>query len=318
MHRRHLLVSSLMASHQAWGQAPAKAMFDQLKIVIPGGKGGGWDQTGRTLGTAMQMSGVVKTLSYVNIGGQGGQLGLQEYRKHEADPNALMIGGMVMVGATSQVDARINMQGVQPLARLTTDYSILCVSSKSTIKDVDDLAGKLRTGIDRMRFAGGSKGGVDHMISIMMGMASKNKARAVNYTPFTSGQDVVTSLVNGDSEIGISGYSEFKGDIESQQIRPIATSNMSSQFGYPSLRKYGVDLDVGNWRGVFTGKAVAPAARSKLMAAVETAVNHEHWKTSLERNRWSGAWQSGKDFAEFVELQRMLAKSMAYMLKFGD
>ena len=142
MHRRHLLVSSLMASHQAWGQAPAKAMFDQLKIAIPGGKGGGWDQTGRTLGTAMQMSGVVKTLSYVNIGGQGGQLGLQEYRKHEADPNALMIGGMVMVGATSQVDARINMQGVQPLARLTTDYSILCVSSKSTIKDVDDLAGK--------------------------------------------------------------------------------------------------------------------------------------------------------------------------------
>ena len=92
---------------------------------------------------------------------------------------------------------------------------------------------------------------------------------------------------------------------------------MSPQFGYPSLRPYGVDVDVGNWRGVFTGKDVAPAAHSKLMAAVETAVNHEHWKSSLQSYRWSPAWQAGKDFAQFMDLQKILAQSMAYLLKFG-
>ena len=55
--RAALLVSGLLASFAAFGQ-PA------LKMMIPANPGGGWDQTGRQLATAMQSDKLVSGVQY--------------------------------------------------------------------------------------------------------------------------------------------------------------------------------------------------------------------------------------------------------------
>lgn len=96
----------------AWAQAarpaPAAAAaataaaIPRLRIVIPANEGGGWDQTGRALGAALIAAGAVGQIEYENIGGKGGTIGLARYvEKYDADPDTLLMSGMVMVGAVA-------------------------------------------------------------------------------------------------------------------------------------------------------------------------------------------------------------------------
>ena len=75
---------------------------------------------------------MVDKVIYENIGGKGGTIGLAEYtQRYGSDPNSLMIGGMVMVGALALNKASADLQKVQALARLTSDYLVVAVPADS-------------------------------------------------------------------------------------------------------------------------------------------------------------------------------------------
>src|SRR5438132_418259 len=71
-----------------------------VKILIPANPGGGWDQTGRTLGKVMADNKLASGVQYDNRGGAGGTIGLANFvNSQKGDPGALMIGGQAMVSA---------------------------------------------------------------------------------------------------------------------------------------------------------------------------------------------------------------------------
>ena len=99
--------------------AGSAAAFDSIKMMIPANPGGGWDTTGRELGKAMVAAGVVKNMQYDNKGGAAGAIGLAQFvSASKGDPNALMMGGMVMVGGTIQNKSAVTLDQVTPIARL--------------------------------------------------------------------------------------------------------------------------------------------------------------------------------------------------------
>src|SRR5262245_15239053 len=70
-----------------------------LRMMIPANPGGGWDQTGRNLAAAMQSAKLVSGVQFDNKGGAAGTIGLAQFvNASKGDPNAVMVGGMVMVG----------------------------------------------------------------------------------------------------------------------------------------------------------------------------------------------------------------------------
>jgi putative tricarboxylic transport membrane protein len=91
-----------------------------LKMMIPANPGGGWDQTGRNLAAAMQSAKLVSSVQFDNKGGAGGTIGLAQFvNSAKGDPNAVMIGGMVMVGAIYLENSPVNISMDTPDARLT-------------------------------------------------------------------------------------------------------------------------------------------------------------------------------------------------------
>jgi len=52
-----------------------------------------------------------------------------------------------------------------------------------------------------------------------------------------------------------------------------------------------------------------------MLAAVEAATRHESWLRTLKQNRWEPSWLTGKDLAEFMELDLTTARVMVYLLK---
>jgi putative tricarboxylic transport membrane protein len=291
----------------------AQRVATSLRIVIPANAGGGWDQTGRALGAALVASGAAERVEYENVGGKGGTIGLAQFvQRHGSDPDALLIGGMVMVGAVALQKPAVNMSHVQPLARLTSDYLVVAVPADSPIRNAKDLVAALRSDLAHQSFAGGSAGGVDHMFAGLLTRAAKAAPEQLVYKPFPGGAQVVEALLKGEARMGVSGYSEA---LAGGKLRAIGVSSRRSLFGLPSFREQGLDADMANWRAVFTGKQVGAARAQALLGAVEQATQHESWQRALRQNRWESSWQAGRDFSGFLELEHTTASVMTYLLK---
>lgn len=304
------------AAHATRAAGSAQRVATSLRIVIPANAGGGWDQTGRALGAALVASGAADRVEYENLGGKGGTIGLAQFvERHGQDPDALLIGGMVMVGAVALQKPAVNMSHVQPIARLTSDYLVVAVPADSPIRNAKDLVAALRSDLAHQSFAGGSAGGVDHMFAGLLTRAAKAVPEQLVYKPFPGGAQVVEALLKGDARMGVSGYSEFSEALASGRLRAIGVSSRRSLFGLPSFREQGLDADMANWRAVFTGKQVSAARAQALLGAVEQATQHESWQRALRQNRWEPSWQAGRDFSGFLELEHTTASVMTYLLK---
>ena len=97
-----------------------------LKMMIPANPGGGWDQTGRALGAAMQSAKVVGAVQYENKGGAAGTLGLAQFvNSAKGDGNQMMVNGFVMVGALAMNKSPVTLDQVTPIARLTEEIQVI-------------------------------------------------------------------------------------------------------------------------------------------------------------------------------------------------
>ncbi|MES2951634.1 MAG: tripartite tricarboxylate transporter substrate-binding protein [Pseudomonadota bacterium] len=302
--------------------APVKAktnskLAQKLRIVIPANPGGGWDQTGRALGSAMVSSGVVDEVEYENKGGKGGTLGLSYYaEKYKNDPNSLLMGGAVMVGAVALQKPAIDLSHIQPVARLTSDFEVLVVAGDSPIKTVADLANAMKKSLKAVAIAGGSAGGVDHMFAGVLARAVGANPEDLNYLPFAGGAEVVSAVLTGKAMVGISGFSEFSTQLAQGQLRAIGLSSRRSMFGIPTIREQGLQVEMANWRGVFTGTGVAAQRREEMVEAVQRATTQETWKNTLKQNHWAASWLAGADFNSFIDFDLTTTRVMVHLLKF--
>jgi putative tricarboxylic transport membrane protein len=304
MKRRHFQAAGLGAfagfALQAAGPARAQAL-GTVKMLIPANPGGGWDQTGRALGTAMQAAKVAQAVQYDNKGGAAGTIGLAQFvHAAKGDPNALMVGGMVMVGGIALNRSPVDLSMVTPVARLTTEHEVVVVPAASPHRTLGDLLKAFRADPGKVAWAGGSAGGTDHILVGMLARAIGVEPSRINYVAFKGGGEAMTAIVGGHVAAGVSGVGEFAEQVRAGRMRALAVSSAKGLDGVASLREQGVDVELGNWRGVFGAPGLAPAQRDALVAAVRGATESPSWKESLHRFGWDPAFLGGEDYRGFV------------------
>lgn len=323
MHRRQFLKAGGAATG-LWGtgawaqktQAPKFETLPELRIVIPANPGGGWDQTGRALGTALQMTKLVDRIQYENIGGKAGTIGLTQFvERYSNTPNTLLVGGMVMLGGIALQRPAVDLTRVQAIAELTSDFMVVAVPAASSIKSLKDLAARLADPAFKATVVGGSAGGVDHMLLGMILRASRGLPDNFSYLPTSSGSDAVRALTEGKAQLGISGYSEFRSAIETGSVRALAISSKRGKFGLPSLREGGIDTELANWRGVFAPSGNTPAQTSAMAVLVDRVAKSPEWADLVRRNDWQPTYKAGSVFSNFIETEQTMARVVVHMLK---
>jgi putative tricarboxylic transport membrane protein len=276
---------------------------DSVKMLIPANPGGGWDTTGRELGKAMTASGAVKNIQYDNKGGAAGAIGIAQFvNSAKGDPNALMMGGMVMVGGLIQNKSPVTLEQVTPVARLTSEYEVIVVPANGP-KTLKELLAKFKADPGSVSWGGGSAGGTDH---ILVGLIAKDIGVApskVNYVPFKGGGEAVSAIIGGHVTAGISGLSEFSQHIKSGKMRALAISSAKSTDGIPSLKEQGVNVELANWRGIFGAPGITKAQRDDLIKVVEAATKTKEWKESLKRNDWEDFYLPGDAYGKYLQAE---------------
>jgi putative tricarboxylic transport membrane protein len=281
--------------------------IENVKILVPANPGGGWDQTGRALAAAMQSAKLVKSVRIDNRGGAGGTIGIAQFvNSAKGDPEAIMVGGLVMVGAIELNKSPVTMAQVTPVARLTAEYDVIVVPGGSRHRTLKDLLDAFKANSGAVAWGGGSAGGVDH---ILVGLLAKeigaNPAK-INYVPYAGGGEAVAAILGGHVAAGVSGYGEFQPHIKSGKMRALAISSaarLKEVPDLPTIKEQGVNVEVSNWRGVFGAPGITEAQRNDLTQLIVATVKTPAWQEALKKNDWSDVLQTGDAFRTYIDAE---------------
>jgi len=268
-------------------------------IIAPAAPGGGWDQTARSMQEALQAEGISGNVQVTNVPGAGGTIGLAQFvNQSNGNPNALIVGGYVMVGAVLTNASPVSLADVTPIARLTGESDVIVVPANSQLQTIEDLVALLKSDPGSVSWAGGSAGGVDHIAAGLLAKTVGVDPTLVNYIAYSGGGEALAAVLGGQVTVGISGLGEFNAQIKSGDLRALASTGATRLDGsdIPTLSEAGVDLVVENWRMVAAAPGITDEQKAAINADIEKLVTSATWKQTLDTKGWANMYLAGADF----------------------
>ena len=236
-----LVIAGVANASQSVSGADARS---SLTLIAPAGAGGGWDGAARESQQTLRSEGIVNNPKVVNIPGAGGTIGLSQLTEMPGESTTAMIMGITMLGAININGSGIQIDDVTPIARLTDDYDVVVVSADSPVNSIDDLVAEWKQDPDHFPFGGGSLGSLDQMIVAQLAKEAGIDPATINYMAHSGGAELATALLSGTIQASVSGYADFKDQIEAGRLKMIGVSAEGPVKGIdaPTLIEQGYDV----------------------------------------------------------------------------
>jgi tripartite-type tricarboxylate transporter receptor subunit TctC len=255
-----LLFGAAIQSASAQGAYPSKP----IRIVVPFGPGGFADITVRLVGQKLaERTGTQVVIE--NRPSAGGIVAANAVTSAAPDGYTLFVfsSGIALSKAllkTMPFDPATAFSSISTMAMFDLLLLVKADSPMHTLKDALDTA---RADPAKFNIGTINPGSTQNVTAELL--------RSVTGVPMTivphrTSAEVLTSLLRGDTLIGVDSYAALKSPIDAKTIRAIAGSgNKRSpmQPDVPTLRESGVDAAVDGWNSL-----VAPAGTPKEIIAV--------------------------------------------------
>ncbi|PZO67790.1 MAG: C4-dicarboxylate ABC transporter substrate-binding protein [Paracoccus denitrificans] len=291
---KHAFLAAIFAAATA-----LPAMAADYTIMAPANPGGGWDQTARTMQDVLQKDGISKRVQVVNVPGAGGTVGLAQFAaQNKGKPDALLVGGYVMVGAILTNNSPVSLSDVTPIARLTGEYEAIVVPTASPLQTIDDLVAALKKDPGAVSWAGGSAGGTDHIAVGLIAQAAGVDPTKINYVAYSGGGEAMAAILGNQVTAGISSLGEFASQIQSGSMRLLAVSGPERIEGFdaPTLKESGLDVELQNWRMVAAAPGLTDEQKAAVTADIEKMAKSAEWQEQLKTKGWSDTFLAGPEF----------------------
>ena len=289
---------------QASGSAAAKYPTKTVDIMAPAATGGGFDTTARLVQRALTEEKLVTTnVTVSNVPGAGGTVGMAQLLKNKGDSHTLIVVGRVTVGSqiTGKTEAKVSQ--LTPIARLMGETEVIVTPKNSPYTSIKDVIDALKKDVNSIKFAGGSAGGADHELAALLVKASGGDVKAwKSYVPFAGGGEAAAAIIGGQVQVGISGFGEFKGQIESGNMKALAISAdqpLATAKTIPTLKSQGVDITLVNWRLLAAPPEIAVGDLTALKELVKKVHDSKTWQDFATKNDWFENF-STTDLAAFI------------------
>ena len=302
-----LLCRGLLAAAVAAPLATAaQAEVESVEIIAPAGPGGGYDQLARAVQQTLEEAGLASDVQVMNVPGAGGTIGLAQFLTGQSRGDKLIVAGLGMVGAIKVNNAPVTLEQVKPLALLTGEYQPLVVAGDSPIKTLDDLARKFREDPGSVTWGGFALGSPDHLVSAMTVKAMGGDTKQMNYIVAGAGGEMISQVLGGHITVATGGLNEFAGLIATGELRALAISSPERLPGVdiPTFEEQGYDVELVNWRGLFTKQDVGDDDLAALNDAMARMVRTEAWQALLKKYGWVNLYQPSDDFSAFLDTEQ--------------
>jgi putative tricarboxylic transport membrane protein len=277
-----------------------------LRIMVPNTAGGGYDTTARVAAKVLEDEGIASGIEVFNLAGAGGTVGLARTVNEKGNGDMAMLMGLGVVGASYTAESQAKLTETTPLARLIEEPGAIMVSKDSPYQTIDDLVAAWKADPSAVSVGGGSSpGGPDHLLPMQFAQAVGIDPTKVNFVSYDGGGDLLPAILGNKLGFAASGAGEFLDQIDSGEIRVLATSGEERLEGVdaPTFEESGIDLVFTNWRGIVAPPGISDADKEKWVAALEQMHGTEGWQQALETNGWTDAFITGDEFSTFLTEQ---------------
>jgi putative tricarboxylic transport membrane protein len=302
------LAATLAACNQDGDSAGGDFPSQTVEIMVPAAAGGGWDSTARAMQKAIEDEDLVKeSVEVFNVEGGGGATGLAQLQKDDGDPHKLMMTGLVMIGALQLADSEVSLENSTPIATLTSEAEAFVVPADSAYQTIQDVVEAYQQDPASVTFGGGSAGGSDQLVAAQLVKAAGGDASQLKYVGYSGGGEAVAGILSGDVAVGVSGISEFTGQIESGEMRLLAVSTAEPvDVGgepAPTLIDAGYDVDFANWRAIVAAPGLSDEDQQAVIDRIDALHESQGWQDALEENGWTDFYKTGDEAKSYIEAE---------------
>ena len=288
------------------GTADAQTV-DEIKFLIPGGAGGGWDGTARGTGEALTKSGIVGSASYENMSGGGGGKAIAHLIEVK-DQDTLMVNSTPIVIRSLQGVFPQSFRDLTPIAGTIGDYGAMVVGKNSDITDFAGLLDSYRANPASVAIGGGSvAGGMDHLVAALVMKNAGEDPVAVKYIPYDAGGKAMAGLLSGEIKALATGFGEAAELARQGEVNILcvtALERLPAAPDTPTCDEAGSPgTNFVNWRGFFAAPGLPDDKKAAFVAALEQMYATPEWVTVRDRNGWVEIFNPGDEFVVFLEGQ---------------
>lgn len=277
-----------------------------LQIMVPNTPGGGYDTTARVAAKVLDDEKVATNTEVFNLAGAGGTVGLARIVNEKGNGDLTMLMGLGVVGASYTNKSESKLTATTPLAKLIEEPGAIMVNKDSPYKTINDLVAAWKADPGSISVGGGSSpGGPDHLLPMQLAGAVGIDATKVNFVSYDGGGDLLPAILGNKVGFAASGAGEYIQQIQSGEVRVLATSGDKRLEGVdaPTLKESGIDLVFTNWRGIVAPPGISEDDKAKLIGALEKMHGTDAWKEALKTHSWTDAFITGDEFATFLAEQ---------------
>jgi tripartite-type tricarboxylate transporter receptor subunit TctC len=248
--------------------APASAQAPYpnrpIRIVVPFGPGGFADITVRLLGQKL----AERTSAQVvieNRPGAGGIIAASSVTSSEPDGYTLFVfsSGIALSKSLLKSMPFDPVSAFAPISTMALFDLLVLVKADSAMHTLKDVLDAARADPQKFNVGTINPGSTQNVTGELLRSAT---GIAMTVVPHRTSAEVLTSLVRGDTMIGIESYAALKSAIDAGQIRAVASSGSTrspQQPEVPTLRESGIDAAVDGWNSL-----VAPAGTPRDIIAL--------------------------------------------------
>ena len=234
-----------------------------IRIVVPFGAGGFADITVRLLGQKLtERTGAQIVIE--NRPGAGGIVAAATVTSSEPDGYTLFVfsSGIALSKSLLKSMPFDPVTAFAPISTMALFDLLVLVKTDSPMRTLKDVLEAARADPQKFNVGTINPGSTQNVTGELLRSAS---GIAMTIVPHRTSAEVLTSLLRGDTQIGIESYAALKSAIDAGQIRAVASSGSKrspQQSDVPTLRESGIDAAVDGWNSL-----VAPAGTPRDIVA---------------------------------------------------
>ncbi len=278
-----LMVAAAVAS-AGIGGASAQAPYPNrpIRVVVPFGAGGFADITVRLVGQKLaERTGQQVVIE--NRPSAGGIIAANAVTSAQPDGYTLFVfsSGIALSKALLKTMPFDPATAFAPISTLALFDLLLLVKADSPMQTLKDALATARTDPAKFNVGTINPGSTQNVTAELLRSAT---GIPMTIVPHRTSAEVLTSLLRGDTQIGIDSYAALKSPIDAKQIRTIAGSGSKPspmQPDVPTLRESSVDATVEGWNSVVAPRHTPKEIIAALNGHIRAIINDQDFRRRM-------------------------------------
>ncbi len=307
----HMALTAVLAAAQlAW--RPDKAVDFTVGTVA----GGNSDKITRLAQKILQDRKLVTTpMVVINRTGGNQTLAANFMAQHTGDAHYLILSNPVIFTNELSGRGKVRHTDLTPLALLMIENTVLAVRKESPIRNMADLAARVKADVESVSFALPTRGGQPHLSAAMALRAAGADPRRMKAVLFKGSGESIAAVLGGHVDVMVSSSGSVLQLVQSGQMRVLAVAAAQRMGGVfanaPTFKEQGLNtVGIAAWRGFHGPKGLTAAQLAFWDDALAKVTDSPEWKKHLEDGDLTQSFMKSREFARYLEGEYAATKAM--------